>query len=270
VPYYASEYFGFTSFFAFKNWKDDGKYVHEADDTSLPTPTGIAILKANSLKVPCAVISNGIDLQQFTSPSQLEKKKIQEKYHLPDVPFVLYVGRLDKEKKVNILMKALPLLKDKLSFHVVIAGTGIQLEDLQNMAKNLHVDNVVSFIGFVEESDLSTLYSLASVLVMPSTAELQSLVTMEAMALGLPVIGARAGAIPYLVKTGKNGFLFNPDNAKDLAEKLQRLLSDEALQRNMGKQSCILIKKHGIQLVTTELEALYIKILEEKKLLLQI
>lgn len=238
---------------------------NKVDYVTAPTQTGIAILKANSLKVPTAVISNGIDLQRFAQHSALEKKKVIKKYHLPAIPIVLYVGRLDKEKKIAVLIKALPSLKKEFAFHVVVAGTGVQLENLQNMAKKLRVDDNVSFPGFVDDADLATLYSLAAVFVMPSTAELQSLVTMEAMAVGLPIIGARAGAIPYLVKTNKNGFLFFPDSVKDLVKKLQILLEDEKLRKRMGSQSLAFIKEHDMQHIVTQLEALYTSVLNEKK-----
>jgi len=102
---------------------------------------------------------------------------------------------------------------------------------------------------------------------MPSTAELQSLVTMEAMAMGLPVIGAHAGALPYLIKPDQNGFLFEPDNPEDLASKLEQILEDRDMQKRMSKESLRLIKEHDINNIIVKMEELYVKVIEEHKLI---
>lgn len=238
---------------------------NKVDFVTAPTMTGIAILRAHEIKPQTEAVSNGIDLQQFAIPPKEQQEVLREKYHLPTVPIVLYIGRLDKEKRVEILIESLSYLKNTIQFHVVIAGKGEEMKELLELVQKLGMVDRVSFIGFVEESDLPKLYALASVFVMPSTAELQSLVTMEAMALGLPVIGARAGALPYLIKPNQNGFLFEPDNPEDLAKKLQLILEDKTVQRSMGKQSLELIKEHDIRHIVKEMESLYMKIIAAKQ-----
>lgn len=233
-----------------------------------PTPIGTAILQAYNITKPTLALSNGIDLDAFRQPSQKEKQKLQEKYNLPQGPIILYIGRLDKEKKVNILIEALQYLKKTQTFHVVIEGKGQQMENLENLVQKLGLQNKISFIGYIEEDELSILYSLATVFVMPSTAELQSLVTMEAMTLGLPIIGAKAGALPYLIKPDKNGFLFEPDDPVDLAQKLQLILENQDLQKRMSRESLELIKEHDINNIIEKMEALYTKIINENKVLL--
>jgi len=230
-----------------------------------PTPIGTAILIANGIKRPTLPLSNGIDLEAFREPSKEQKEKLREKYNLPTVPIILYIGRLDKEKKVNVLIESLQYIKKSQPFHVVIEGKGQQMENLEDLVQKLGLQDKVSFIGYTEEKELSTLYSLATVFVMPSTAELQSLVTMEAMALGLPVIGAKAGALPYLIKPDKNGFLFEPDDPVDLAQKLQSILENPDMQKQMSRESLELIKEHDINNIIAKMETLYIKIINENK-----
>lgn len=82
----------------------------------------------------------------------------------------------------------------------------------------------VRFHGFVPEDDLVAAYARASVFCMPGIAELQSLVTLEAMAAGNPVIAADAMALPHLVRPGRNGWLFQPGNVGELATHLTTLL----------------------------------------------
>lgn len=241
------------------------RIFNKIDFVTVPTQTGIAILKAYGIKTPSMALSNGIDLAEFREPSLKKKETVKENLKIPNVPLVLYIGRLDKEKRVNILVEALVLLSDNIPFHVLIAGTGNEMVHLKDFIYASHLEEKVTFIGLVPKEELPVLYSIASLFVMPSTAELQSLVTMEAMALKLPIIGAKAGALPYLVHSNKNGFLFEPDNPADLAEKLTILLKDKKLREKMGIESFKIIQEHDINTVTRTLEALYKRLIEEKK-----
>src|SRR5205823_1625613 len=97
---------------------------------------------------------------------------------------------------------------------------------------------------------------------MPGIAELQSLVTMEAMATGLPVVGADAVALPHLIHDNENGFLFTPGDEKDLAKKLLRLIQDKELRLRMGKKSLEIIKEHDIDNVIIHVENVYKQVIE--------
>lgn len=234
---------------------------NKIDFVTAPTITGIAILQANGVKTPMQVLSNGIDLAQFHKVSEKKQQALHTRLQLPDTPLVLYVGRLDKEKRVDVLVKALGLLANTILFHAVIAGTGEQYEVLQILVRKLNLQNRITFLGILSDEALLALYGLATVFVMPSTAELQSLVTMEAMAIGKPVIGAQAGALPYLITSGKNGYLFAPDDTQDLSDKIKKILVNPKLQQSMGEASLQLIQKHDIHVVISELEELYKKVI---------
>jgi len=238
---------------------------NKIDFVTAPTPTGIAILKAYGIKIPSQALSNGIDLKEFSDRTSNEKEAERIKLKISAAPLILYVGRLDKEKRVNILIQALKLIRDGSPFHAVIAGTGKEAIPLRELVLASGLQDKVTFMGIIPKEELGSLYSVASIFVMPSTAELQSLVTMEAMALKLPVIGAKAGALPYLIKPNMNGFLFKPDNPEDLAKKIAILLKDKDLREKMGKESYRIIQEHDINAVTKELENLYRRIIEEKK-----
>lgn len=241
------------------------KVFNQADLLTAPTPIGTAILKAYNIQKPAIALSNGIDLDQFRQPNQEEKDKLLKKFKFPPVPLILYIGRFDKEKKVDVLIRSLKYIKNSQPYHVILEGKGQQELYLQNLVKKLDLQDKVTFIGYVEEHELPVLYSLSTVFVMPSTAELQSLVTMEAMSLGLPVIGAKAGALPYLIKNGKNGYLFEPDDPADLGPKLQLILGDPVLQKNMSRESLTLIKEHNINNIILKMESIYTDLINEKK-----
>lgn len=238
---------------------------NKIDFVTAPTMTGIAILKANDVTTPMQALSNGIDLSEFYKVSKVKQQELKKHLHLPGKPLILYIGRLDKEKKVDVLVKALALLHKKFEFHAIIAGTGEQFDSIQGLVKKFKLQEVITFLGMLSEEELLTLYNLITVFVMPSTAELQSLVTMEAMAVGKPVIGARAGALPYLIESGKNGYLFNPDETQDLCDKLEKIIIDPKLQKTMGEASEMLIQKHDIHVIVSELENIYKEVIRKYK-----
>jgi glycosyltransferase involved in cell wall biosynthesis len=155
-------------------------------------------------------------------------------------------------------VRAVALLPKTLDWSLEIVGDGEQRHHLERLAAQLGVGERVSFAGLVSDADLKKAYTRADVLAMPSTAELQSIVTMEAMSSGLPVVAADAMALPHLVHDGENGYLFRPDDAQDLAQKLERILTlpDDEFRR-MKKASLRLIQVHDIERTLTTFECLY-------------
>ncbi|MCK4714160.1 MAG: glycosyltransferase family 4 protein, partial [Candidatus Aenigmarchaeota archaeon] len=92
--------------------------------------------------------------------------------------------------------------------------------------------------------------------------ETQGIVLLEAMASGLPVIGAKAGAIPELVREG-NGFLFTPGNSEELAGRMEDLIGDESLRKRMGRESLDLAGKHSLESIRRKITGLYKELLSE-------
>jgi glycosyltransferase involved in cell wall biosynthesis len=115
----------------------------------------------------------------------------------------------------------------------------------------------VRFLGFVPDDDLPGLYRLADVFAIASPAELQSLVTMAAMASGLPVVAVDAGALAELVHAGENGFLARPGRAGHVADCLGLLCRDRELRARMGKASARIIADHDRHLLLARWESIY-------------
>lgn len=226
------------------------------DLLTVPSPAAAKLYKKYGLKIPIHVISNGLYLKEFGNVTEKEKEKMKKKYNLSDTPIVIYVGRLDKEKRVDVLVAGAALLKNE-DFQLIIAGKGSDKERIHRMVKKLGIQDKVVFLGYLPDGELPVLYSLATTYVMPSDAELQSISTMEAMASGLPVLGANAIALPNLIKNGVNGFLFKPRNAVDLSKKLKAVLADKDLREKMGKESLQLIKEHDMPNVIAKMEETY-------------
>ncbi|WP_244857664.1 glycosyltransferase [Agromyces archimandritae] len=171
---------------------------------------------------------------------------------------IIFVGRVTGEKQIDVLLKALKLLPASLHATLEVVGGGDQLKNLQNLAAELGIADRVTFTGYVTDEQLRDAYHRASVLAMPSIAELQSIVTMEAMASALPVVAADAMALPHLVHDGENGFLFEPGSAEDLAAKLRRVLEASPEEYRALKEGSIrLIAAHDIQRTISTFESLY-------------
>lgn len=242
-------------------WKIYAGFYGKLNLIISPTQTSANLLTKLGVSSRVEVISNGIDLKKFNKNN--DGTYLKERYKLPAKTTLLFVGRLDKEKCIDVLIKAAALIRDKADFHVVIAGKGKEEVYLKELASDLAVDSLITFTGYLPKKDLPYIYKVADIFVMPSIAELQSLVTMEAMATGLPVIGADAVALPHLIKDGKNGFLFEPYHDKELAGKLLTLLSDKQLMKKMSEASQEIIKTHDMDYVVNKVENAYARVIAE-------
>jgi glycosyltransferase involved in cell wall biosynthesis len=229
-------------------------FSNRCSHVTAPTATALRLLHGHGLRVPSRVISNGIDRQAY-SPGPAGQR-IRDRYGLrPGRPLILSVGRLSPEKRADVLLDAAARLTGDAQ--VAIAGTGPDEGALRARAGRLGLSGRVRFLGFVPGQDLPGLYRLADIFAIPSEAELQSLTTMEAMATGLPVVAADACALAELACHRRNGFLFSPGRAGELAAYLDILVSDPGRRAAMGAESLRIISGHDLRRSLAEWESLY-------------
>jgi glycosyltransferase involved in cell wall biosynthesis len=167
------------------------------------------------------------------------------------------VGRISYEKNCDIVLNAFAIILKNIDATLDIIGDGPALNSLKAQAKDLHLENKVHFPGFIPHSALPGVYRNYDLFLTASTMETQGLVVLEAMAGGLPCIGVRSFALPELIHDGKNGFICDPYNHIEIAEKAILLLSDHRLYSIFSKQSIIIAKRHDIYKSAKELEAVY-------------
>jgi glycosyltransferase involved in cell wall biosynthesis len=229
-------------------------FYNRCDFVTAPTVTALDLLKRHGLRVPSQPISNGIDLTQFTPGTRDEA--LRRRYDLPaDRPILLYLGRLSEEKRVQVLLEAMTQLRTPA--HLAIGGDGPAAADLEAQAEALGVRSRVSFLGRIADEDLVATYRLADLFVMPSVAELQSVATLEAMAVGLPVVAADAGALPELVVEDESGLRFTPNDSAALADRLTCLSHDVPMRQRMGRQAMQVARLHDRGHVLQQWEQLY-------------
>ncbi|MEM8780134.1 MAG: glycosyltransferase, partial [Cyanobacteria bacterium P01_G01_bin.49] len=160
-------------------------------------------------------------------PSELQRGEIQ----------LLFVGRLESRKGIDIFIKALKLVMPREpKINVWIAGADI--EGWQEKVKE-YLDNEslkrVQILGHISEEKRELLYANCDLFVFPSRYESFGLVALEAMVYGKPVIGAKAGAIPEVLIHGECGLLFEPDNHEDLASQIIKVVKDKNLYSKLSK-----------------------------------
>jgi phosphatidylinositol alpha 1,6-mannosyltransferase len=229
-------------------WRDLANVYRHAHVVTAPTPRAVQLL-AEAAGLPGAVpVSCGIDLDRF-APSRRPD----------DVPTVLFVGRLDREKRVDELLRAVAALSAQFKIRAEIVGDGSCRRELEALADQLDIRPAVRFRGVVSEEELVDAYARCAVFCMPGVAELQSLATMEAMAAGAPVVAADAMALPHLVQPGRTGWLYPPGNINALTSRLAVLLANRRLRQQMGTAGRELIASHAADRTLDAFEALYVQ-----------
>jgi glycosyltransferase involved in cell wall biosynthesis len=236
-------------------WKDAARIYRKTDVVISPTETAKKVLDKwlGNTNTKSIVLSNGVALDHFHPDHQT--KQVVEKYHLPNLPLLLFVGRLDKEKNIDVILRA--FARSAKNFHIVIAGSGSEKKHLDELAASLNIKEHVTFTGFVPNEELPALYAASSGFINAGVAELQGMSVMEAMASGLPVLGARAVALPELVHHGENGYLFEPGNREELAGYMTTLFANEEKRKQMGEKSMEIIQPHRFSNVVIKCEEIY-------------
>ncbi len=190
----------------------------------VPSQRVAELLSNNSIRTKKKVVPLGVDIEYFTPAKEkgIAKKKIGLSAAIPVVGFC---GRLAREKDIPTLCKAFEIIRGTHSSAVlVLVGEGLVFDECKKKG--------ILSVGQV--SDVRPYLRAMDVFVLPSLTETSSLVTMEAMACGLPVVVTPVGSLPDYVKEGVNGFFFDPGDAESLARRIRQILENDALREQLG------------------------------------
>ena len=204
------------------------KWFHNQNIITLcPSNESKMLLKQHNIN-NTVIFSRGIDSQKF-HPS-FRNKSLRKQYNLDQRIAFLYVGRVSYEKDLDVLSESYRIIKNKYGEKtlLIITGEGPYLEKCRSM---FPTDTI--FTGFKRGAELSELYASSDVFVCPSSTETFGNVILEAMASGLPVIGADAGGLKEIICHKKNGLKFQPRNAAELASCMEELINDETLRNDL-------------------------------------
>jgi glycosyltransferase involved in cell wall biosynthesis len=215
-----------------------------------PTEYAVELLRT-AARVPGAIaISGGVSIDYATRPPASVDH---------DVATVLFVGRLDPEKRVDELISAFGSVVRQRPARLEIIGDGSSRRRLERQVERMGLRSKVVFHGFVDGQVLGGAYLRCDVFCMPSVTELQSLATLEAMAAGCAVIAARSPALEELVQSGQSGLLYEAGDVGELTRSLSMLLSDAKLRQRMGQSSAAIARQHSL---TSTLEG-YVRLYQD-------
>lgn len=221
----------------------------------------LRVLEDETFERNIRVIPGGIDLSMF--PERMDTSEVDKKYRLEGKKVVMFSGKLTRYKGVRYLIQAAKYI-DAI---VGITGDGPEKDNLKKLVQELKLTNV-RFFGFITNHDLIKLYYRADVCVVPSVwDEPLGLVVLESMATKTPVVVTRKGGIPLMVKDGYNGLFVRPRNSKDIAEKVNRLLSNEDLRKKMGEKARqTVLERFTWKIIAQRYERMYEEFKKKEKL----
>lgn len=229
----------------------------QLDVVASPSHTAAELVRAAGLDRPMLAISCGVELGLFQPNPGVDKCYWRNHYGIDlERKIFFFVGRVDKEKRLDVLIQAVHLL-GRDDVQLAIAGKGADLAELEALAKKLNAGKKVHFTGFIPNEDLPGVLNSIDVFVMPSEAELLSISTLEAMACRRPLLLARAVALPELVDENANGLLFCPGDVADAAHCLDWFASHPERWSEMGVVSLKKVQSHSLENTLCLYERLY-------------
>ncbi|HWU40000.1 MAG TPA: glycosyltransferase, partial [Candidatus Acidoferrum sp.] len=230
---------------------------NKLDMITTPTETAASILRRQPVRVPIRAISCGVDTRRFAPRDHQNREEARARFHIDrDKPLLIYVGRLDPEKRLDLLLEAFSL-QHHPDARLVVGGYGSQGGALVALARRLGISDRVTFTGYIPQNEMPLLLASADIFCMPSPEELQSIATLEAMASGKPILAANARALPELVANEVNGMLFTPGDARDAARAMDVLLGDPSAWPRLGQASLERVQKHSLKVTIRQYEQVY-------------
>lgn len=195
------------------------------------------------------VLTNAIDYEQFSRGKNAAwGKKIK----------LCYFGRVSFEKRIDVALEALFLLRKKYSnVELNIIGSGPAEDSLKHTARELGIETIVHFLGPKRGKELARAVKQNHILIAPSPMETQGLYVLEAMAAGLSVVGANARAIPVALGKNERGLLFETNNVEDCAEKIEKIIKDAKLRKKLSTNARKWVKHYSKKAIATEWLRLY-------------
>ncbi len=202
------------------------------------------------------VVPNGIDLRKFR-PSK-KTKEFRKKYDLGSEPFVLYLGRISREKNIDFLVRTAGKMKAKL----VLCGIGPDEDRLKKYIKKKKIATKIKFLGYLEDREIAACYSAASVFAMPSLCETQGMTVIESMACGTPAV-VFDSATAEMVDHGKNGFIAK--NSRQFSSYVNKILTHKDLRKRMEKNAALVAKTYSPETFASKVIEVYLSVLKKKQ-----
>ena len=220
------------------------------------------------------IVPPGVDLATF---QPMERADARREIGYGNDRLLLFVGRLERLKGVEIAIRALALLRDRRHDDVRLLilgedsheGDESEKDRLKAIAAEAGVRDRVDFVGSVAHHELPYFYSAADVCVMPSYSESFGLVALEAQACGCPVVASGVSGLRSVVRDEVSGYLIDEHDPAAYAERIGRLLADRELAQQMGRRGSLLAQRFSWNRTADRLEGLFDHVVERNQALVQ-
>jgi 1,2-diacylglycerol 3-alpha-glucosyltransferase len=230
-----------------------------------PSLIATRILRSVGLRPPVTHISCGVNTSLFHTDPSIDHSAWRRRYGIdPNKIIFFFVGRVDREKRLDVLLRAMHQLKRE-DIQFVIAGKGAWKKKLAALTMELGMGDKVHFTGFLPNEDLPAVLNSIDIFAMPSEAELLSISTLQAMGCSRPILAANAVALPELVDEGVNGLLFKPGDVPDASRCMEWFANHPERWSEMGAVSLQKVQAHSLENIVSQYESLYEKLLKEQQ-----
>jgi len=198
------------------------------------------------------VVYNGVDIDLFNADKYSKYRRVTGKKR------ILFVGGLRKIKGVKYLIMAMGhVLKKTTDVELTIVGDGPQLGFLKRLVQSLNIQGYIRFVGRVEHEEIPMYMIRSDIFVLPSLYEGLPNVIIEALAMGLPVIATRVGGVPEIIQDGVNGYLVEPRDVLNLANKICLLLLDDKRREGIRNNNLKKAKFLSWSAIAKKVERIY-------------
>ena len=210
-----------------------------------PSETVKEVLKTRGVIVPIEVIPTGINFKMFSNASV---DFIREKYQISkESKILLYVGRMSKEKNLDILLDSFPMIIfDYPDTYLILVGEGPERKKMEKKVKEIGINDKVLFVDSQPYNEIPNFYKGSDLFLFPSKRDTQGLVVLEAMTCALPIVAVRSMCVKELNIDKRAGFLTN-NSPIDFSRKIKKLLADESLYNEFSKNSVEIASKFSYE-----------------------
>ena len=213
------------------------------------------------VKKPIVVIPSGVDTTKFRKQ---ERGFLRKKLKIKKGRILLYIGRLEKEKSVDFLIRAFAkIYLEDPSVNLVLIGDGKEEVKLRKLAKELNIEKNAYFAGLINRDGISKVFADAEIFVFASTTETQGMVILEALASGLPVVAVKDAVYDKVIKNKVNGILADNDPQK-FAEECLKILNNSSYRQKLSDNASKSMQDFSISKTAQSFEKLYGKLITQK------
>ena len=240
--------------------------AYKTDCITTPSASMKKIIENYGIKNRIEVIPNAIHLISFKEDDELKRTEIKKKYNLKeDDKIILFVGRVASEKSIDKVIKALAIIKKRGigKEKLLIVGNGPAMDELKQLTRSLKVEEDLIFTGTVSYEEIQHYYKMAYVFTIASTTETFGIVTIEALASGVPVVAVKAPGAADILTDGLDGLLVD-DDVEKIANALEKIIKEPELREKLSLGALKTSEKYSINKISEKMLNLYREVIKIK------